>query len=58
MKVAVGMYVVGGMVGGTYIVGQVRMCLIIDTIIHYRILWQLSHYHQQRWNISKNVGEL
>ena len=31
MKVLVGMYVVGGMVGGTYIVGKVRLCLIIMT---------------------------
>ena len=31
MKVVVGMYVVGGMEGGTYIVGKVRLCLIIMT---------------------------
>ena len=29
MKVVVGMYAVGGMVGGTHIVDKVRLCLII-----------------------------
>ena len=54
MKVVEGMYVVGSMVGGTYVVGKVRLALIIMAPIEPRDSC-LSTTHIDG-TLQKNVG--